>query len=79
MKCQSITELNNGSITCSKGDDGVLSYEDTCNITCNTGYILTGSETRMCQSDGSWSGIDGACEGMQLCMYVPITIAYGNL
>ena len=61
VKCQSIAELNNGSITCSMEDDGVLSYEDMCNVTCNTGYTLTGSDARMCQSDGSWSGMDGAC------------------
>ena len=48
-------------INCSLGDDGVPSYEDTCNLTCNTGYELTGSDTRTCQSDGSWSGSDDVC------------------
>ena len=37
------------------------SYEATCSVTCNTGYTLTGSDTRTCQSDGSWSGTDGIC------------------
>ena len=33
-----------------------MGYEgDTCSFTCNTGYELTGSDTRTCQSDGSWS------------------------
>jgi len=41
---------------CLLGDDGVPSYEDTCNLTCNTGYEPTGSDTRTCQSDGSWNG-----------------------
>ena len=49
-------------ITCSLGDDGVPSYEDTCNFTCNTGYELTGSGTRTCQSNGSWSGTDNVCK-----------------
>ena len=40
-------------ISCSLGDDNVASYEDTCSFTCNTGYELTGSDTRTCQSDGS--------------------------
>ena len=48
-------------INCSLGDDGVLSYEDTCSFTCNTGYELTGSDTGTCQSDGSWSGTDSVC------------------
>ena len=38
----------NGIINCSLGDDGVLSYEDTCSFTCNTGYELTGSDIRTC-------------------------------
>ena len=48
-------------INCSLGDDGVPSYEDTCSFTCNTGYVLMGSDTRTCQSDGSWSGSDVVC------------------
>ena len=28
-------------------DDRVPSYEDTCSFTCNTGYELTGSDTRV--------------------------------
>ena len=51
----------NGSINCSLRDDGVPSYEETCSFTCNTGYELTGSDTRTCQSDGSWSGSDVVC------------------
>ena len=39
-----------------------MGYEgDTCSFTCNTGYELTGSDTRTCQSDGSWSGSDDVC------------------
>jgi len=59
--CPSLTDPNNGVMTCSLGDDGVPSYEDTCSFICNTGYKLTGSGTRTCQSDGSWSGSDDVC------------------
>ena len=48
-------------INCSLGDDGVPSYEDTCSFTCNTGYELTGSDTRTCEHYGSWSGSDDMC------------------
>ena len=48
-------------ITCSLGDDGVFSYEDICSFACNTGYELTGSDTRTCQSDRNWSGSDVVC------------------
>ena len=39
-----------------------MSYEgDTCSFTCNTGYELTGSDTRTCQSDETWSGSEAMC------------------
>ena len=52
---------DNGVNNCSLGDYGVPSYEDTCSFTCNTGYELTGNDTRTCESDGSWSGIEILC------------------
>ena len=64
-------------ISCSLGDDGVPSYEDTCSFTCNTGYELTGSDTRTCQSDGSWSGSDVVCRRGNVCsMYMRILCRY---
>ena len=59
----SLLNVPNGVINCSLGDDGVPSYKDTCSFTCNTGYELTGSDTRTCLSDGSWSGSDDVCRG----------------
>jgi len=67
VSCPSLTDPNNGLITCSLGGDGVPSYEDTCSFTCNTGYDLTGSDTRTCQINGSWSGPEIMCgRGMVL-------------
>ena len=52
----------NGEITsCSSGTTGVGYEGDACRFTCITGYELTGSNTRTCQSDGSWSGSDDVC------------------
>jgi len=62
VACPLLTNPDNGAITCSPGDDKVPSYEDTCSFTCNTGYELAGSDTRTCQSNGSWSGSDSSCE-----------------
>ena len=61
-------------INCSLGDDGVHSYKDTCNFTCNTGYELTGNDTRTCQSDGSWSGSDVMCSNNTATMSFDIII-----
>ena len=48
-------------MSCSSGRVGMGYEGDTCSFTCNTGYELTGSDTRTCQSDGSWSGTDELC------------------
>ena len=61
MSCSSLTDPNNGMINCSLEDVGIYSYEDTCSFTCNTGYELSGSDTRTCQSGGSWSGSLVSC------------------
>ena len=54
-----------------------MGYEgDTCSFTCNTGYELTGSNTRTCQSNGSWSGSDDVCrKGMYISLAILMYIA----
>ena len=71
VHCPLLTDPIDGMIDCPLGDDGVLSYEDTCSFTCNSGYELTGSDTRTCQSNGSWNGTDGVCiRGTYVTMYI---------
>ena len=48
-------------MSCSSGRVGVGYEGDTCSFTCNTGYELTGSDTRTCQSNGKWNGSDVIC------------------
>ena len=50
-----------GYINCSTEKDEVATYEDTCSITCFTGYELTGNDIRTCESDGNWSGTETNC------------------
>jgi len=40
---------------------GLQRYEDQCSFSCDPGYELTGSSTRQCLSNGSWSGADVTC------------------
>ena len=61
VSCPSLSEPSNGIIDCTIENDRGPSYEDICSFTCNTGYELTGSESRTCQSDGSWSGSVAMC------------------
>ena len=62
IQCDDLTAPSNGETTlCTSGRVGAGYEGDTCSFTCNTGYELTGSDTRMCQSNGNWSGSDGVC------------------
>ena len=64
IQCSVLSTPANGEIvSCSSGRVGVGYEGDSCNFTCNTGYELTGNDTRTCQSDGSWSGSDTTCRG----------------
>jgi len=51
----------NGMITCSLEGDGFLSYQDTCTVTCDTGYMVNGDAVRTCRSDGTIGGTVATC------------------
>ena len=61
IRCDNLSTLTNGMMSCSSGREGVGYEGDNCSFTCNTGYELTGSDTRTCQSNGNWSGTEVAC------------------
>ena len=62
VRCDDLSTPANGKIiSSSSGRVGVGYVGDTCSFTCNTGHELTGSDTRTCQSDGTWSGSDDVC------------------
>ena len=62
IQCDILSTTSNGGMSCSSGRVGVGFEGDTCSFTCNTGYNLTGSDTRTCQSNGSWSGRSTVCK-----------------
>ena len=65
VPCPVLPDVSNGSTICTSSEPSNYVYEDTCNFTCNTGYELTGSPQRICQSDGSWSGSPVSCTIME--------------
>jgi len=62
VSCSDLGQPDNGMIECALGDDGVASYQDTCRLSCAEGYHLSGSTSRTCQSDGTWSGSSSTCD-----------------
>ena len=79
VSCQPLPDINNGSATCSLGDNGVPSFNDTCDVICNAGYLLRGNPTRTCLSDGSWSGTDDECIESMLCMHCDFNIKHDDV
>lgn len=71
VTCPVLTATTNGRITCSLGSDNQPTNGDICFFTCNSGYVLDGSATRVCLSThlgGSWTGNDVVCNtGMCVC------------
>ena len=72
VRCPSLADPNNGTINCFLGDDGVASYEDTCTFSCDSGYELQGSDSRMCLADQIWSGGDPICAAQNCSTSPPV-------
>ena len=60
--CPTLDDLSNGIISCSSNENQEHIYEYACHFTCNTGYELSGSDTRTCERNGSWSGNETKCQ-----------------
>jgi len=72
VTCLPLTAPDNGMIVCT----GNL-FEDTCTITCNPGYELTGSGITTCLSNQTWSGTDAICiEGIILNVQLDVCTEY---
>ncbi|XP_078575446.1 sushi, von Willebrand factor type A, EGF and pentraxin domain-containing protein 1-like isoform X3 [Branchiostoma floridae x Branchiostoma japonicum] len=52
-------------------------FEDTITYVCNRGYTLDGALTRMCQSNGQWSGVSPTCKPVEC--NIPSKILYGKV
>ena len=64
MSCQQLTAPDNGMIDCTGNV-----FEDTCTFSCDDNYELSGSETRTCQSDRTWSGTEAMCTLGNICIH----------
>jgi len=59
--CLPLSAPDNGMIDCTGRRSRQNTFGSTCTFSCNHGYELSGSETRTCQSDGTWSGTEAMC------------------
>ena len=56
VDCGSLENPTNGQVDFTATFGGSIA-----NYTCNQGYLLCGAESRICQSNGSWSGSPPDC------------------
>ena len=64
IQCVTLAPSDGLEMLCFNGttySTGVGYEGDTCNFTCDTGYVLTGSDTRTCLSNSRWSGNEAIC------------------
>ena len=57
VMCSALDDPTDGSLQYSSVDVGA-----EARYSCNEGFLLEGAPTRVCQTDGSWSGEAPTCE-----------------
>ncbi len=58
VSCGGLPDPDNGAVDTSSG----TTFMNTATYTCNEGYMLTGTMTRMCGSDMMWIGDAPTCQ-----------------
>ncbi|XP_026693188.2 sushi, von Willebrand factor type A, EGF and pentraxin domain-containing protein 1-like isoform X4 [Ciona intestinalis] len=66
ITCNELPKPEHGSVRCTKHDG----YDSRCTLSCQEGYVLSGSSIRTCSVDGTWSGKVTTCERIT-CPYIP--------
>lgn len=65
VDCGSLPNPPNGLVVAP-----VTTFGNSASYSCNLGFILVGDETRLCRSDGRWSGSEPTCIGKCLVMCI---------
>ncbi|XP_078578150.1 P-selectin-like [Branchiostoma floridae x Branchiostoma japonicum] len=64
VQCPVLSTPVNGRISCNTSFS--FRHPETCTFTCNHGYLMSaGTSSRTCEADGTWTGSDVACSGVQ--------------
>ena len=58
--CGPLTDPHNGQVDTSSG----TTFERIAAYTCDTGYTLSGSQSRTCGTDGMWTSSEPTCRGI---------------
>ncbi|XP_030427927.1 P-selectin isoform X6 [Gopherus evgoodei] len=64
VKCPALDSPGRGRLNCTNWH-GDFTYNSTCAFSCETGFVLNGSETLECTALGQWRGQTPRCEVMR--------------
>ena len=59
VDCGPLADPDSGQVDTSSG----TIFGSTATYTCDTGYTLSGSQTRTCGADGLWTPSEPICQG----------------
>ncbi|NXS51642.1 LYAM3 protein, partial [Brachypteracias leptosomus] len=62
ITCPVLSAPDQGELNCSHLH-GDFTFGSMCAFSCQTGFVLMGSETRECMATGTWNGDASRCEG----------------
>ncbi|NXT18957.1 LYAM3 protein, partial [Syrrhaptes paradoxus] len=69
MTCPVLSAPERGELNCSHLH-GDFTFGSTCALSCQTGFVLMGSESRECTATGTWTGDVPHCEAIK-CLALP--------
>ncbi|XP_044882155.1 P-selectin-like isoform X1 [Mauremys mutica] len=64
VKCPELDSPGRGRLNCTHWH-GDFTYNSTCTFSCETGFVLNGSETLECMALGQWRGQTPRCEAVK--------------
>ena len=63
VTCDAISDLQNGSVSCSHAPAGDFTFQSSCSFTCHEGFLLQGPAQVECTARGQWTQQAPVCAG----------------
>ena len=74
VDCGDLSAPLNGSL-----QGSLTTFPNVVTFSCDEGFIREGSASRMCQANGSWSGMNTFCRGVYICLNICLVVSIFNM